>query len=171
MMVPKITTHATLVVAQNKKDCVRVLRRETCSKSKRHSPPASLLDSSTNLPATRLERWSRTAQSNRTQDYVVHFRKNYHTLLLGNWNVLTLTGKELELVEEAKKYHLDIVGDSSTKRRGFGIVDLDGEWKLFWSGADPSMSAQAGVGILTCPQMSDSAFDWIPLRSSLVCMV
>ena len=28
-------------------------------------------------------------------------------------------------------------------------MDLDGGWKLFYSGADPSMSAQAGVGILT----------------------
>ena len=30
-------------------------------------------------------------------------------------------------------------------------MDLDGEWKLFYSGADPSMSAQASVGILTNP--------------------
>ena len=48
-------------------------------------------------------------QSNRTQGYVAHFRKNQHRLLPGNWNVLTLTGKKLELVKEAKKYHLDIV--------------------------------------------------------------
>ena len=34
---------------------------------------------------------------------------------------------------------------SSTKRRGSGTVDLDGGWKLFYSGADPRMSAQAGV--------------------------
>ena len=31
---------------------------------------------------------------------------------------------KLELVEEAKKYHVDIVGVSSTKIRGSGIVDL-----------------------------------------------
>ena len=95
-------------------------------KNKRHSSPASLLGSSTNGPATRLERWSKTAQSNCTQGYVAHFRKNHHRLLLGNWNVLTLTKKELELVKEAKKYHLDIVGVCSTKRRGSGIVDLNG---------------------------------------------
>ena len=71
----------------------------------------------------------------------------------------------MESVEEAKKYHLDIVGVSSTKRRGSGIVDLDGGWKLFYSGADPSMSAQANAGILTTPQLSDCVFDWIPLRS------
>ena len=86
MMVPKIKTQGASVVARNKKDRVRVLGRGIRSKSKRHSPPANLLGSSTNVPATRLEMWSRTALSNRTQGYVAHFRKNHHRLLLGNWN-------------------------------------------------------------------------------------
>ena len=85
------------------------------------------------MPAARLERRSRTTWNNRTQGYVADFRKNHHRLLFGNWNVLTLIGKELKFVEEAKKYHLDIAGVSSTKRRGSGIVDFDGEWKLFYS--------------------------------------
>ena len=119
-MVSKFTTHAASVVEQNKKDRVRVFGRETRSKSKRDFPPASLLSSYTKLPATRLESRSRTAQSNHIQGYVTHFRKNCHRLLLGNWNVLNLTGKELELVEEAKKHHLDIVGYSSTERCRFG---------------------------------------------------
>ena len=88
-------------------------------------------------------------QSNRTQGYVAHFWKKHHRLLFGNWNVLTLKGKALELVKEAKKYHLNIVGVSSTKSRGSGIVDLDSGWKLFYSGVDPSMSAHAGVEIFT----------------------
>ena len=92
--------------------------------------------------------------------------------MLGNWNVLTLTGKELELVEEARKYHLDIVGVSSIKRRGSGIVDLGGGWKIFCLDAVPSMSVQAGVGILTSPQMSDRVFDFevayvIPIPTTL----
>ena len=39
---------------------------------------------------------------------------------------LSLTGKEIELVEEAKQYCLDIVGISSTKRCASATVDLDG---------------------------------------------
>ena len=92
-----------------------------------------------------------SAQSIRTRDDVAHSRVNHHQLLLGNWNILTLTGKELELVEEEKRYHLDIIGVSSIKQSGSGTVDLNGGWKLFYSGADPSMSAQAGVGILPSP--------------------
>ena len=65
MMVSKVMTLAASVVAQNKKDRVRVLGRGIRSKSKRHFPPASLLGNSTNVPATRLERRSRTVHSNR----------------------------------------------------------------------------------------------------------
>ena len=88
--------------------------------------------------------------------------------MLGNWNILTLTGKELELVEEAQRYHLDIIGVSSTKRRGSETVNLDSGWKLFYSAADPSMSAQANVTILTSPRLSDCVSDWI-LMGSRVC--
>ena len=74
------------------------------------------------------------AQSIRTQDNVAHSRVNHHQLLLGNWNILTLTRKELELVEEAKWYHLDIIEVSSAKRHGSGTVRSG--WRmetlLFW---------------------------------------
>ena len=43
-------------------------------------------------------------------------------------------------------------------------------WKLFYLGADPKMSAHAGVGILTGPQMSDRVSEWIPLESR-ACML
>ena len=55
-MVPKIKTHAASVVPQVKKACVRVLDTWARSKSKRHSPPASLLGSFTNMLASRLEK-------------------------------------------------------------------------------------------------------------------
>ena len=67
--------------------------------------------------------------------------------------------------KEAKRYHLDIIRVSSTKRRGSETVALDGGWKFFYSGADPSMSTHAGVGILTSPRLSYCVSDWIPLGS------
>ena len=60
---------------RNKTDRVQVLDGVDHSKSKQYSPPASLSSSSNNLPATHLERRLKTTQSNRTQDYVAHFRK------------------------------------------------------------------------------------------------
>ena len=59
------------------------------------------------------------AQSIRTRDNV-----HTHGSTINNCrNILTLTGKELELVEEAKWYYLDIIGVSSTKRRWIWMAD------------------------------------------------
>ena len=63
------------------------------------------------------------------------------------------------MVEEAKRYHFDINRVSSTKSRDSGMVDLDGGRKVFYFGADPSMSAQAGVRILTSPHLLDCVSD------------
>ena len=66
---------------------------------------------------------------------------------MNNWNVTSLNGKEQKLFWEAKQYHLDIVGNSSTKSRCSDTVELNEGWKLFYSNVDVTMSAQAGVGI------------------------
>jgi len=58
-------------------------------------------------------------------------------------------------VEEAKRCNIDIVRFSSTKRGGSRTVNLAGRWKLFYSGADLSVSAQAGMGKLTIPRLAD----------------
>ena len=64
---------------------------------------------------------------------------------------------------EAQQYHLDIVGISSTKRRGSGTTEMNDGWKLFYSGVDETMSAQAGVGLLVSPRLAHCVVDWIPL--------
>jgi len=63
--------------------------------------------------------------------------------VIGNWNTTSLTGKEHELVQEAKRYSLDVVGISSIKRHGSNTVELDHEWKIFHSASEPVKFAQA----------------------------
>ena len=49
---------------------------------------------------------------------------NCRNLGIGICNVSSLTGKEQELVCQAQQCRLDVVGISSTKRRGSGTVEL-----------------------------------------------
>ena len=95
---------------------------------------------------------------------------NCRDLAIGNWNVSSLTGKEQELVCEAQQYRLDVVGISSTKRRGSGTVELNGGWKIFYSGVHAAMSAQAGVGLLVSPNIAECVVDWVPLGGT-VCLL
>ena len=67
-------------------------------------------------------------------------------MIFGTWNVQSLRGKEVELVEEAKKYKVDILGITETKKKGQGIENL-GSHKLIYSGV-VGERARAGVAML-----------------------
>ena len=95
---------------------------------------------------------------------------NSWNLAIGNWNVSSLIGKEQELVCQAQQYRLDIVGISSTKRRGSVTVELNGGWKILYSGVDAAMSAQAGVGLLVSPNVAECVVGWVPLGGR-VCLL
>ncbi len=45
----------------------------------------------------------------RSVDPNIKIDKNQCKLNIGTWNVTSLTGKEIELTEEARKYQLDIL--------------------------------------------------------------
>ena len=87
----------------------------------------------------------------------------HQDLCLGNWNVTLVKGKDQELVWKAGQYHFDIVVVSSIKCHGSDIVELNEGWKLFYSGVDVIMSAQAGVGVFVSPYLGHCVTDWIPL--------
>ena len=158
--------HAASDGAQDKKVRVRVLGRGTRSKNKLQSPPqADRHRKPTNAVAKRLGRQMGAAHRKRTR-----VGPNCRDLAIGNWNVSSLTGKEQELVCEAQQYRLDVVGISSTKRRGSGTVELNDGWKIFYSRVDAAMSAQAGVGLLVSPNIAECVVDWVSLGGR-VCLL
>ena len=69
----------------------------------------------------------------------------------------------------AATYCLD-VEISSTQRRGSGTVELNGGWKIFYTGVDAAMSDQAGVGLLVSRNMAKCVFGWVPLGGR-VCLL
>ena len=66
-------------------------------------------------------------------------------------------------MDEAIRYRLDIIGVSSTKRKGYGTLVLNKRWQLLYSGVDPALHAQTGVGILTNPWLAEKVVDWRPI--------
>ena len=100
-------------------------------------------------------RWMRTAESASVLGDLKATRKmlSCHKLVIGNWNITSLTRKDHELVEETKRYFLilDVAGIFSTKGRSPNAVELDDGWKLFYSGSEPATCAHAGVGMLRQP--------------------
>ncbi|XP_039282924.1 craniofacial development protein 2-like [Nilaparvata lugens] len=57
-------------------------------------------------------------------------------------------GKEVELVEEMKKYKIKALGLSETRRKGVGQKDLDGGYVMRYSGIPEGRRASGGVAIV-----------------------
>ena len=98
-------------------------------------------------------------------------REREQKLHIGTWNVISLTGKEPELVDEAIRYRLDIIGVSSTKRKGNGTLVLNKRWQLFYSSVDPTLHAQAGMGILTNPWLPERVVEWRPINERVALLM
>ena len=86
---------------------------------------------------------------------------------IGIWNAVSLTGKEVELVEEVKKHLLEIIGSPLTKKKGNGTVVLQDGWQLFYSGVKPSTHAQAGVELLISPRIIDPVVEWKSIKERM----
>ena len=65
---------------------------------------------------------------------------------LSTWNVRSARNKEEELIREMKRYNLDILGLSETKRRGNGMKVIDGV-SYVYAGVTEG-GARGGVGIV-----------------------
>jgi len=54
--------------------------------------------------------------------------------------------------------------------RGSNTVELDDGWKLFYHGVEPTKFAQAGVGVLVSPQLTNRVDECISLGEK-VCIL
>ncbi|XP_041649202.1 transient receptor potential cation channel subfamily M member 4-like [Cheilinus undulatus] len=84
-------------------------------------------------------------------------------LALGTWNVISLVGKEPELVREVERYRLDIVGLTSKHNLGSGTSPLERGWTLFHSGVAPGERRRAGVGILIASGLAACTLGFTPV--------
>ena len=66
---------------------------------------------------------------------------------IGTWNVRGITDKTAEIIQEAKKYNIDILALSETKKKGCGNEEIDGYVHL-WSGVGKDQRASSGVSLL-----------------------
>ena len=69
------------------------------------------------------------------------------TMNIGTWNIQSVRSKEIELVQEMRKYKISILGVTETKKKGQGIEDL-GSHKLLYSGVSRNEQAKGGVGLI-----------------------
>ncbi|XP_039297843.1 craniofacial development protein 2-like [Nilaparvata lugens] len=68
--------------------------------------------------------------------------------------------KEVELVEEMKKYKIKALGLSETRRKGVGQKDLDGGYVMRYSGIPEGRRASGGVAIVMDGDINTRVKSW-----------
>lgn len=81
------------------------------------------------------------------------------TLKIGTWNVRSINGKEVELVEEFERAGLDVLGITETKKKGKGMEQLEGHIHIY-SGVEQRERARAGVGCIIRKDIKEAIIDW-----------
>ena len=79
---------------------------------------------------------------------------------LGTWNVRSMNGKEIELINEFEKAGLEILVVSETKKKGKGEMELENEHLLIWSGIEEKERAQAGIGCILNRDIKEKLNGW-----------
>lgn len=86
--------------------------------------------------------------------------KRKRTMILGTWNVRSLTGKEEELVEEMEKYGVDLLAVTETKKKGNGTLLLGRSKHMFYSGVSIGQRAATGVALIVSNKWMDNIEAW-----------
>lgn len=87
---------------------------------------------------------------------------------IATWNVTSLTGKDMEAVEEMRKYDITLLGLSETKIVGQGIRRLGNKYRLYYSGVEAGNRAKEGVGIIMTEDLNRRIIGWNPISSRII---
>ncbi|CAH2006543.1 unnamed protein product [Acanthoscelides obtectus] len=82
----------------------------------------------------------------RIEDNAIDTKASQGWLQSGTWDVRSLSDKEKELTQEFEKAKLGILGICDTKKKGQGMIELDGGHILVYSGAPVDQRVREGVG-------------------------
>lgn len=87
-------------------------------------------------------------------------KKQYKISKLGTWNIRSLNGKEIEIINEFERAGLEILVIPETKKKGNGILELENDHLLVWSGVEDTKRAQAGIGCILHRDIKEKLNKW-----------
>lgn len=87
---------------------------------------------------------------------------------LATWNIRSLNGKEQELVQEFNQTKVDIMAICKTKKKGQGVIEMEGGHILFYSGVNEETRAREGVACLIKAEHVNKIKKWDLLNEKII---
>ena len=85
----------------------------------------------------------------------------------GTWNVKGISTKQKEILAEIRRYQMDIVAITETKKKGNGSEVVE-EYIHLYSGVDKACRAKAGVSVFINKKFKTSIKDWVPINERIL---
>jgi len=93
--------------------------------------------------------------------------KRKRTMNFGTWNIKGLRTKQKEVIDEVKRFQMDIVALTETKKKGKGSELID-EYIHLYSGVNKGSRAKAGVSLLIKKNLSKNIKDWKAINERII---
>lgn len=87
-------------------------------------------------------------------------KKKMNTWKLGVWNIRSIQGKEIEIINEFEEANVEIMAISETKKKGEGKTYLTNGHILIYSGVQNNQRAAAGVGCIIHRELAGQITKW-----------
>nr|CAH7729527.1 unnamed protein product [Callosobruchus chinensis] len=94
-------------------------------------------------------------------------RKRKRLMNIGTWNVKSMSTKQSELISEIKRYQMDIVAVTETKKKGNGSEQIE-DYIHLYSGVDKICRARAGVSLFISKELGRDIKDWQPINERII---
>ncbi|KAF2894991.1 hypothetical protein ILUMI_11183 [Ignelater luminosus] len=93
--------------------------------------------------------------------------KRKRTMNISTWNVKNLSTKQNKLLNEIKRFDMDIVAVTETKKKGKGSEHMH-DYIHLYSDVDKASKAMAGISIFIKKQLARNIKDWNPINERLI---
>ncbi|KAI4470863.1 hypothetical protein MML48_1g12197 [Holotrichia oblita] len=88
--------------------------------------------------------------------------------ILGTWNIRSIQGKEIEIIDEFEKNGLAILVITERKKKGKGEMVLKNGYMLIYSGVEKNQRAKAGVACIIHKTLSNRIKTWEAINERLL---
>ena len=129
------------------------------SKTKNHGPPSRINEGAKNPTVTASLSCSRSADRSKGSMVSAQSKSAVNNFRFSSWNVGTMTGRSLEVVDELWKRKVDICGVQETRWKGANtrFIGMKGRrYKFWWQGGD---TGTGGVGIMMKEDLSKNVIE------------
>lgn len=118
------------------------------------------------------KKWKMTTAMEKENGKGLQKHKENNMIKIGTWNIISINGKQEEIIWEMKEFKIQILGLSEIKMKESGIKLLQYGYTLYYSGLEHTDGnkerTKEGVGIILTEELNQKVIGWKNINSKIM---